>query len=67
MSDREQADDLIRLLDDSAVGVPTGGEGISNEAREDAKDLEDVRSAIAEFRRTSKTYKWEDVKAEIAS
>lgn len=62
LTDKASASKLLADLDESAIRL-TGKESI--EELEYIEDVRDIERGLAEYRRTGKTYKWEDIEAEI--
>ncbi len=60
LTDKARAAELLTTLEVSAIRIE--GNPVSIEELEDVRDIE---RGLAEYRRTGKTYLWEDVKAEI--
>ncbi len=63
VTDKARTAELLASLDASAVRVK--GEKASLEELEYIEDVRDIEKALAEYRRTGKTYRWEDIEAEI--
>ena len=63
LDDARIAKTLIDALDHTAIRMkkdPATAEDLEN-----IEDARDVQKAIAEYKRTGKSHKWEDVKAEL--
>ncbi|QYO67505.1 hypothetical protein [Leptolyngbya sp. 7M] len=66
IEDAEQAELLISALETAAVRVRKNPpKKITRQQMEDIQDGLSAQRALAEMRRTGKSYKWEDVKAEL--
>lgn len=64
LDDAKQAKLLLSALDISAIRIKNNPASVSE--LEDADDLRLVKKSIAELKRNGgKTYKWDDVKAEL--
>jgi hypothetical protein len=63
LTDKERTAELLASLDDSAIRVKD--KQASVEELEYIEDVRDIERGLAEYRRTGKTYKWEDIKAEL--
>lgn len=63
VTDKTKTAELLASLDASAVRVK--GEKASIEELEYIEDVRDIEKALAEYRRTGKTYRWEDIETEI--
>ena len=63
LTDKARAAELLADLDTSAIRVK--GRAASIEELEYIEDVRDIEKALAEYRRTGKTYRWEDIEAEI--
>lgn len=63
ITDKVRTAELLTDLEESAIGLKNGSASI--EELEYLEDVRDVEKAMAEYRRTGKTYKWEDIKAEL--
>jgi hypothetical protein len=63
LTESKRADELLTALDRSAIRVKN--DPASPEETEYIQDVRDIEKAIAEFKRTGKTHRWEDVKAEL--
>lgn len=63
LDDADSANILLKALEKSAIRVK--GDASANSETEFAKDVKDVRKAVAEYKRTGKAYKWEDIKSEL--
>lgn len=63
LTNKARAAELLASLDESAIRVK--GEKASIEELEYIEDVRDIEEALAEYRRTGKTYRWEDIKAEL--
>ncbi len=63
VTDEADADKLIDALD--AVAIRVMPNPASPEEIEYAEDVRDVTAALSELRRTGKTHKWSDVKADL--
>lgn len=63
LTDKARAADLLATLDKSATRVKNPP--VSVEELEYNEDVRDIERGLSEYRRTGKTYKWEDIKAEI--
>jgi hypothetical protein len=63
ITDRARSAELLTHLEDSAVrvadGLPSGDES------DYLEDVRDIERAMAEYERTGKTYKWQDIKIEL--
>ncbi len=62
-TDADRAEDLIEALDKTAIRVKTNPASV--EELEYISDAKAVDKALAEHKRTGKTYRWADVKAEL--
>lgn len=66
LTDKKRTAELLDSVDESAVRVK--GNSLTPkeiEKLEYDEDVRDIEKAMAEYRRTGKTYKWEDIEAEI--
>ncbi len=63
MTDITIASELIDAFDVSAVRIKDNR--LSREELENIEDARDIRKGLEEYRRTGKTYAWEDIKAEL--
>ncbi len=63
LTDKIRTAELLASLDDSAIRVKD--KQASVEELEYIEDVLDIERGLAEYRRTGKTYKWEDIKAEL--
>lgn len=63
LTDKAKAAEFLTALDESAVRIKNAEASI--EELEYIEDVRDIEKALAEYRRTGKTYKWEDIKAEL--
>ncbi len=63
LTDRTRTEELISSLEESATRIKNIP--LSIEELEYIEDVRDVEKALAEYRRTGKTYSWEEVQAEI--
>ena len=63
LTDKVRATELLTTLDESAIRIKNNP--VSIEELEYIEDVRDIERGLAEYRRTGKTYKWEDIKAEI--
>lgn len=63
LTDRKRASELLTSLEESAIRIKNSP--ISAEELEYLEDVRDIEKAVAEYRRTGKTYSWEEVEAEI--
>ena len=63
LTDVKRANELVDALDKSAIQVKNNPALI--EDLEYIEDVKAVEKALAEYKRTGKTYKWKDVKAEL--
>ncbi|MBA2335534.1 MAG: hypothetical protein H0V90_11455 [Blastocatellia bacterium] len=62
-TDKAKAAEFLAALEKSAIRIKNGEASI--EELEYIEDVRDIEKAMAEYRRTGKTYKWEDIEAEI--
>lgn len=66
IEDAEQAELLISALETATVRVRKNpSKKITRQQMEDIQDGLSAQRALAEMQRTGKSYKWEDVKAEL--
>ncbi len=63
LTDKAKTAEFLAALEESAIRVK--GREVSIEELEYIEDVRDIEKAMAEYRRTGKTYKWEDIKAEL--
>lgn len=63
LTDKASATELLASLDESAIRIKNNP--VSIEELEYIEDVRDIEEALAEYRRTGKTYRWEDIEAEI--
>lgn len=63
LTDKASTVKLLASLDDTAIRVKD--KQASVEELEYLEDVRDIERGLAEYRRTGKTYKWEDIKAEL--
>jgi hypothetical protein len=66
LSDKKRTAELLVSLEESAVRVKINSLSPKEiEELEYQEDVRDIEKAMAEYRRTGKTYKWEEIKAEL--
>lgn len=66
LTDKKRTAELLDSLDESAVRVKTNSLSPKEiEELEYQEDVRDIEKALAEYRRTGKTYKWDDIKDEL--
>ncbi len=63
LTDKARTAELLINLEESAIRIKNNP--LSVEELEYIEDVRDIEKALAEYRRTGKTYKWEDIEAEI--
>ncbi len=63
LTDKTRTAELIADLDASAIRVKSAH--LSREELEYIEDVRDIEQGLAEYRRTGKTYAWEDIEAEL--
>lgn len=63
VTDKVRAAALLTSLEESAIRIKS--DPISVEELEYIEDVRDIEEAMAEYRRTGRTYSWEEVEAEI--
>ena len=63
LTDKARTAELLTTLEESAIRIK--GNPVSVEELEYAGDVRDIERGLAEYRRTGKTYRWEDIEAEI--
>lgn len=63
VTNKATASELLASLEESAIRVK--GIQASQEELEYIEDVRDIEEGLAEYRRTGKTYRWEDIEAEI--
>lgn len=62
-TDAKRAEELLTTLESTAIRVKN--DPVSQEELEYIEDVRDVEKALEEYKRTGKTHRWEDVKAEL--
>lgn len=64
--DKTKTAELLVSLEESAIRVKDDSLSPKEiEKLEYDEDVRDIEKGLAEYRRTGKTYKWEDIKAEL--
>ncbi len=63
VTDKAGAAKLLASLEESAIRVK--GDEATIEELEYIEDVRDIEEAMAEYRCTGKTYRWEDIKAKL--
>ena len=63
VTDKADAERLLEAID--AIAVQVKSNPASREDLDYAEDVRDIRAALSELRRTGKTHKWSDAKADL--
>ena len=65
LTDKARTAELLTVLDGSATRIKN--KPLLVEELEYIEDVRDIERGMAEYRRTGKTYKWEDIRDEVGA